>query len=204
MEQSKDEISEKGLRQLELVQVGKDIDNAFGMLGGEGSSDKIVQLCKIRLEKLEDKKQQIESRIRELDFKIQVGTSAVHEMELVQKSLAQFQKVKKTGSRNALKRIIQKIFMNVRVETGRLGLSYWTTSDAELLGFTSEIKKATEQNSVATFHHSLALTSTSRDEVVSFPQFTLNGRFGADRVIPHTWALILPIVRTSMCVMQIK
>ena len=111
-------------------------------LGETASSENVVHLCRLRLEKLETKKRQTETRICELDQKIDQGESATNEMKRVHQSLDLFKKTKKSGNRKTLKRVIHKIFTVIQVDAGRLGLGYWTTSTTDLLGFEETNKKA--------------------------------------------------------------
>ncbi len=189
VDKSKNDVAEKGTREKELLQAERDIENAFAMLGSGGPSDQIIQVCKVQLEKLQDKKQKIEARLRELSYKIEQGTTAEQEMTRVQQSLELFQKAKKNGSRKALKRILNKVFTNIRVDAGRLALSYWTASTVDMIGFDSETKKAPDISSGAVLCFPSANRPIPWDQTVDFLQFRKNGRDGrirtCDPLVPN-------------------
>ncbi len=141
--ESNDEASELERRERELAQVNRDIDAAFRMLGTEGASESLLDVSRQKLEEFTATKNRLEARIADLKWKIADGTSAAKEMELVAQSLEDFKRLKKNGNRKGLKRLIRKVFAAIRVERQRLGLFYWTASEAAIIGYEAQTKKAT-------------------------------------------------------------
>jgi hypothetical protein len=92
-----------------------------------------------------------------------------------------FQNAKRDGSRKALKRILKKVFANIRVDEGRLALSYWTDNASELVGHRVETKKAPDFSSGAVLSLPSANRSIPGEQTVDFLQFRKNCRDGRIR-----------------------
>lgn len=184
--ESKDESSELERRERELTQVNRDIDAAFRMLATEGASDSLLDVSRQKLEEYTATKKRLEARIADLKWQIADGLSATKEMELVAQSLEDFKRLRKKGNRKGLKRLIRKVFAAIKVERHRLGLFYWTASEAAIVGFEAETKKATGGMPVASNSENAGrllpfrepAVASSRDEEFENLQFRKIGRGG--------------------------
>lgn len=138
--------SEKLQCEAALRQIGQDVQatiRATANLDAESGG----QLLRDTLKNLQDRKAQLEARMREIEDRLESIPAPKEARRAIEYNLAEYREAKRAARRIMLKRLLSLVIEDIVVESGSLLIRYWQTMRSERDGLSRKKGRTSDDSS---------------------------------------------------------